>query len=128
MPKVALATLSLVAALAAVTTLATAHRATASASRSCGVERWDVKTLSDPAAGKVNFMPTRTTVATLRALPRPTGNLGGRRNPTVERTTYRVVAALIEAKIEDDRDIHLVVADPRHRNRTMIVELPSTGC
>jgi len=34
----------------------------------------------------------------------------------------------VEAKLEDDEDFHLVVADPHHRSRTMIVEFPSANC
>jgi hypothetical protein len=38
-----------------------------------------------------------------------------------------VAARLVAAKVEDDSDIHLVVADPR-TGGTMIVELPALGC
>jgi hypothetical protein len=31
-------------------------------------------------------------------------------------------------KIEDDSDIHLVVADPSNAQHTMIVEFPNAGC
>jgi hypothetical protein len=46
----------------------------------------------------------------------------------VEFRTYRLTALLIEAKRETDRDLHLVVADPNHPARTMIVELPDVAC
>ena len=91
----------------------------------CGVERWAVKTLADPAARKINFHPRRTTVSKLRRLT-PTHIYA--RGPGVERRTYRIRARLVDAKLEADEDFHLVVADARHRSRTMIVEFPSWSC
>ncbi len=91
----------------------------------CGVERWAVKTLTDPAARFVNFHARPTTVSALRRL-RPTGY--GPRGPGVERTTYRVRARLVETKLEDDEDYHLVIADVRHPTQTMIVEFPAANC
>jgi len=38
-----------------------------------------------------------------------------------------VSAVLIAAKVEDDSDIHLVIADP-HTGGTLIAELPALGC
>src|SRR4051812_34153603 len=37
----------------------------------CGIERWDVETLTDPAAGRVDFRPRPTTVRTLTRLKTP---------------------------------------------------------
>jgi hypothetical protein len=37
-------------------------------------------------------------------------------------------AQVVEAKIEDDGDIHLVIASRRYRHRTMIVEFPNPNC
>src|SRR3989442_13959786 len=34
----------------------------------CGIERWDVKTLTDPAAERVNLTPSSATVQQLAAL------------------------------------------------------------
>ena len=39
----------------------------------CGVERWAVKTLTDPAASQVNLTPKPATVEGLAALPVPDG-------------------------------------------------------
>jgi len=42
----------------------------------CGVERWSVKTGTDPDAGLVNLnSSTSTTVANMRPLPRPIRSL-----------------------------------------------------
>jgi hypothetical protein len=110
----------------AVALFTTKPSARAASTRSlCGSERWAVKTLADPYAHKVNFHPRKTTISFLRRLP-PTHTYA--RAPGAERTTYRFRARLLETKVEDDGDIHLVVADPRHRSHTMIVELPSANC
>lgn len=101
------------------------HAPSASARAACGTERWAVKTLADPDAHKVNFHPRLTTTSHLRRL-KPTGL--GARGVGPERTTYRIKARLVAAKHEDDGDFHLVVADPRHPGRTMIVEFPSSSC
>jgi hypothetical protein len=94
----------------------------------CGEERWDVKTLSDPAATSVNFTPQDTTVNTLRALPKPSAGQNTPRMSGAEMTTYRVTATLLEFKQEDDRDIHLVIADPSNASNRMIVEFPDVAC
>ena len=91
----------------------------------CGVEAWAVKTLSDPAAQQVDLRPRATTIAALAAL-RPPGNLGTRM-PGAEMRTWRIRVRLVLQKLEDDSDVHLVVADPK-THRTMIAELPSPGC
>src|SRR5438093_3070515 len=92
----------------------------------CGAERWGVKTLTDPLARKVNLTAKATTVSALRRLPVPL--LSPRRARGVEMRTFQVRATLVEMKLEDDSDIHLVIADPRNTGRTMIVELPDPGC
>jgi hypothetical protein len=89
----------------------------------CGVERWAVKTGSDPGASKVDLSPVPMTVAKLIALPPP-------RNPVarvapVEDTTYQVSATLSEFKTEADSDYHLVLTSGA---KTMIAEIPSPTC
>ena len=64
-------------------------------------------------------------MSALRRL-RPT-NVGPRA-PGVERTTFRFRARLVEMKLEEDEDYHLVIAGLSHRSRTMIVEFPAAGC
>ena len=46
----------------------------------------------------------------------------------METTNYRVAAKLIEMKLEDDHDIHLVISVPGSPAKTMIVEFPDTTC
>lgn len=90
----------------------------------CGTERWLVKTLSDSNAGLVNFVPVPETVAQLRALPKPASLPDASRIGPTELTEFTVAAQLVEFKQEDDRDIHLVIADPADASQTMIVEFP----
>jgi hypothetical protein len=93
----------------------------------CGVERWAVKTLADPAGRRLSLSPKPTTIRALRKKQVP-GYVGLRRSRGVERTTFRVRASLVEMKLEDDSDIHLVIADPSNRRATMIAELPNPSC
>lgn len=100
----------------------------AHASAVCGVERWSVKTLSDSGVSQVNFNPKDTTISALRAIPAPHVGFSTPRIAGVETTTYRVKAKLLEFKIEDDRDVHLVIAPSSSPLKTMIVEFPDTAC
>jgi hypothetical protein len=97
----------------------------ASSLRVCGVERWAVKTLTDRDARFVDFRARRTTVEALRGLRPPTPH--GRRLRSVETTVYRVRVRLLAVKLEDDQDIHLVIADPA-TGGTMIAESPAPAC
>jgi hypothetical protein len=96
----------------------------------CGVERWDIKTLGDPAG--LVLRPSATgsskTVSALARLPVVTGPNGSRGTGTErhEFTIHNVI--LKEAKAEADSDIHLVVADPAAPATTMIVEFPLMTC
>jgi hypothetical protein len=95
---------------------------------SCGVERWAVKTLQDPAGRKLDLATvTKTTVSKLRALPVVRG-AGGSRGSGVESTVYEIKARLVEAKLEEDDDIHLVVKGLPTSSGTMIVEFPTVAC
>lgn len=93
----------------------------------CGSERWTVKTLTDNGARRVGFTPKPATVLDLRALEAPEVNRHAPRQPG-EFTTYKLKVRLRSFKVEDDSDIHLVVADPADTAKTMIVELPNAGC
>jgi len=106
-----------------------ASPATDAAAKHCGVWRWSVKTLSDPDASDVNATPVAHTVNYLRGLGPPDHLASDTpRIRSVEFKTYRVKVQLVRAKIEDDHDVHLVVAQPGARSHTMIVEFPDTTC
>ena len=94
----------------------------------CGEERWPVKTLSDPREKLVNYSPQDSSIGRLRKKPHPDVGRKTKRIKGVETTNYRVAARLVEMKLEEDRDIRLVVAVPSAPGRTMIVEFPDTTC
>jgi hypothetical protein len=94
----------------------------------CGEERWPVKTLSDPREKLVNYKPHDSSIGRLRKKPLPHVGPNTKRIEGAETTNYRVAARLVEMKLEDDRDIHLVVAVPSAPAKTMIVEFPDTSC
>jgi hypothetical protein len=97
----------------------------------CGEERWDVKTLSDPAAAQVDFTPQSTTVKALYTMTAPTS--GAARHPA-ELQTFTVHAKLVGYKIEfdaekqtGDHDFHIVLQD-MNGPETIIVEIPDPQC
>jgi hypothetical protein len=96
------------------------------AQTSCGTARWDVKTLTDAAAGSVDFTVRAATVEELTALPGPGPiKIHTPRYPA-ETATYRVSGRLVGFKLEADSDIHVVIAGTS--GTTMIVEIPDPSC
>lgn len=97
---------------------------------SCGTERIQVKTLTDPDAPYVHLNPTATTVEYLRSLPVPKGynRFNDASRYDAEKQVYAVQARIIGFKLESDRDFHIVISDPFHANETMIVEPPDPAC
>jgi hypothetical protein len=93
----------------------------------CGVERWSVKTGTDPDAGLVNLnSPTNTTIAALRAPAAPNPIPANNRVSPWETTEWILNATLTLYKLESDSDYHLVLQDAG--GLTMIVEIPSPTC
>jgi len=92
----------------------------------CGTERWSVKVGSDPGARQA--MPTaRSTIAELRALPRPAQLPDGQRIAGAETTIYELRDVLLQkVKKEADSDAHLVLADDS--GATMVAELADEAC
>jgi hypothetical protein len=98
-----------------------------SSTGSCGVERWSVKTGTDTDKSKITLQSTTdTTIAALRALPKPSSLPANNRIAPTETTVYRLHATLTEYKLETDSDYHLVIADSS--GRTMITEIPDPAC
>lgn len=91
----------------------------------CGVERWAVKTLTDPGATRVAPAPQDATIAGLGGIA-PPQDPTDRVAPT-ETTVFRLSDVQLTAfKQEDDSDIHVALTDGR--GHTMIAELPSPSC
>ncbi|HEX2331324.1 MAG TPA: Ig-like domain-containing protein [Candidatus Angelobacter sp.] len=93
----------------------------------CGVERWSVKTGTDPDAGKVNLASSSpTTIASLRAVPAPSPIPSNNRVSPTETTVWVINATLTQYKLENDSDYHIVISDTN--GLTMITEIPSPTC
>jgi hypothetical protein len=80
------------------------------AQAACGVWRWPVKTLSDPARRAVDLDPIRPSVRRMRQRARPstTFSTDTPRTSRTEFHTWELRARPIQAKLEDDSDVHLV--------------------
>lgn len=102
------------------------------ASPTCGVERWSVKTGTDPDAGQVDLNnPVHTTVADLGAIPPPSDldiqtTFNTHRDMPTETTVYVVNATMTLYKKETDVDYHIVLEDDT--GHTMIAEIPCPCC
>jgi hypothetical protein len=105
----------------------------------CGVWRWGVKTLADPAAkqGEVNFSPKSMSVKKLAGLGAPdapwtTAPSGPpaafARFGTIERQSVLMSVRLTMAKKEPDGDIHLIVTSPTDQTKELVVEFPTLNC
>ena len=92
----------------------------------CGVERWSVKTGTDPDASAINFVTQPTTIATMRSWTPPSPIPPNNRVAPFETTTWTINANLLEYKFEDDSDYHIVLQD--QSGNTIIGEIPNPGC
>lgn len=93
----------------------------------CGVERWSVKTGTDPDAPGVSLSTyISTTIYNMWSSTRPSSLPANNRVAPREMNQYRVTGTLIKYKRETDSDYHLVIKDGS--GRTMIVEIPSPNC
>lgn len=99
----------------------------------CGGEhRWKVKTLDDRRADRVRFdTPKRHSIHYLITRPDPhvgADTLRDEDGSHVELTVYHLVGVrLVDARIEEDGDIHLVIRS-KYPSDQMIVELPNIAC
>lgn len=94
----------------------------------CGSYRWSVKVVSDGATLDV-VHPLLVSVNYLRSLDRPNAiDDAFAPRTTGEGRLYRVYAKLEAFKLEDDGDIHMVLADPRNATETIIAEIPDPRC
>ena len=94
--------------------------------QNCGVERWAVKTLSDPDTSLIDFnnmIPT--TIAEQAAFRYEQG--GSRSRLPSEQQVYSLVCAIVGFKHEADQDIHIIVEDTL-TEQTMVVEMISPAC
>src|SRR6266446_10027886 len=93
----------------------------------CGVERWSVKTGTDPYSGLVNLGSTTSTmISSMTALAAPNPIPPNNRVQPTETTVWVITATLTQYKLESDSDYHLILDDGA--GHTMIAEIPSPGC
>jgi hypothetical protein len=93
----------------------------------CGVERWSVKTGTDPQASSVNLSSyISSTIYNFQQSTRPASLPANGRVAPRETTQYQVSGTLTKYKRETDSDYHLVIQDGS--GRTMIIEIPSPNC
>src|SRR5437016_2019916 len=113
--------------LLAVATLAFLLSSSTALLSQCGVERWSVKTRTDPDAGLVNLnSPTSTTIVNLRAFTTPNPIPANNRVSPAETTEWVINGTLTLYKLESDSDYHLVIQDAA--GNTMITEIPMPSC
>ena len=72
----------------------------------------------------MNFTSVSSSVAALRSLVPPAPLPQSSRVAPTELTVFTVTAQVVEMKLEEDRDIHLVIAEPSDPSATMISEFP----
>jgi hypothetical protein len=95
----------------------------------CGVERWSVKTLSDSEATRVDPLSvTATTIPALNALASHCNGLPDGRTFAEEFRVYEVVGVVQLIRNEDDRDVHIALADPADTAKTIVVEVIDPAC
>lgn len=93
----------------------------------CGVERWTVKTGTDPDASLVNLSTyISTTIYNMLSSTKPASLPANNRIAPRETNQYRITGTLTKYARESDSDYHLVIQDGS--GRTMIVEIPSPNC
>jgi hypothetical protein len=91
----------------------------------CGIERWHVKILTDPATSSINWTPISTTIAEQNGFPQVNVSEDTTRM-AFEDTVVSMSCTIVAFKREDDKDIHLIVVDAALDS--MIAEIPSTDC
>ena len=89
----------------------------------CGVERWPVKTLTDPGARLIDLAVHPATVRYLGSLATSAGGQDSR--GPLESRVFGVRARLVGVKRSADSDYHLILRDG---GATMIAEMPFAGC
>lgn len=90
--------------------------------------RWDVKTLTDKSAAKINFNPIAISIADLlKMVPEKIIDFSTPRFG-IEFKTYSVKCYINEWKQKKDGDLHLVIADIYDTTKTMLAEIPDPEC
>jgi hypothetical protein len=91
----------------------------------CGVERWNVKTLTDPDTSSIVWTPVASTIAEQNGFAEISVDVNTPRQD-FEKKVVTIQCNIVAYKKEDDSDIHLVLLDAQ--NDSMIGEIPSIYC
>ena len=95
----------------------------------CGMERWPVKTLSDVDAPRVNLDWVQTgTIRALNGFASHCSGLPPSRTFEEEFRVFEVVGRITYVKLQDDRDYHVVVADPEDSSYSIVTEVADIAC
>jgi len=95
----------------------------------CGFERWPVKILADKDRERVELAFIETTIPKLSSIPRHTIPYPyDHRIGPEELKVYRIKAKLLRVRLEQDSDIHLLLADSADEQSRMIAEIPAPEC
>jgi hypothetical protein len=95
----------------------------------CGVERWSVKTLTDVDATRVDVSNViSTTITALNGLPTRCSGLSDGRTFAEEFRVYEVIGVVQLTRNEEDRDVHVALADPADPTKTIVVEVVDPPC
>ena len=121
-------TFRVAAAVALVLALLPLGERTAAAT-TCGVYRWPVQTLSDPARKHVASHPTLASVRTLRAKATPSG-VGDTspRQPPTETALWRIHARILKARRDANGDVRAVIVPRNDVRATMTVIFHPRRC
>ena len=94
----------------------------------CGIERWNVKTLSDPDTTQIDFSnEVKSSVSEQITLTAPKNFPKDLPRQKTEETVYKMRCDILGFKKESDKDIHIVIQDPTTKDK-MIAEIPSDEC
>ena len=93
-----------------------------------GKDRWDVKILTDNNAGNINYLPEIISIEKLIAIFPEHSIEDNTPRFGIEFNTYSVKCRIQEYKLSDDGDLHLVLQDVLHPEKTMIAEIPDMYC
>jgi hypothetical protein len=98
------------------------------AALTCGVERLPVKTLSDADFARITLAPSRTTIRALNQHPAHcNGGPNSSRPYPEELQAFAVTGRILLARLEDDHDYHVALADPDSGD-TIVAEVPHPDC
>lgn len=95
----------------------------------CGIERWPVKTLSDPSATSVDMSvaPT-TTIAALNQFTAHCSGIPSLRTYPEEFKTFEVTGRILVVRSEDDHDYHIALQDLNDPSVTIVTEIADPSC